>query len=220
VTVARGGKPPLVTRADWTYELPPVTGDSVWLEEYLVYDRDGAPVGKVFAVLEHEGRRWLGIEREPLPMRHDRRALPFDAIEDLDHENLAVHLSLPADQLDDALELDPAKGVEQGGAARRIVEVPAGEQPPALDVGAAGPVDRGTALAAALVALIGLVALLAVFVFWGASSSSSALPYFAVPGALLLLAGVLALRAWARPWTPDAAAERHRPPRRRRRAGR
>lgn len=202
-----------MARADWTYELPPATGDSVWLEEYLVYDRDGAPAGKVFAVLEHEGRRWLGVEREPWPARHDRRAVPFDAISDLDHENLAVHLSLTRDRLDEALELDPGKGVEEGGAARRIAEVPPRERPPARDAGAPGPVDRLTNIAAALLALVGMLALLGVFVFWGIGGSSSVLPWFALPGVLLLGSGLLALRAWARPWTPDAAAQRHRPQR-------
>lgn len=190
-----------MTRADWTYELPPATGDSVWLEEYLVYGRDGEPVGRVFAVLEHEGRRWLGVERERLPARHDRRAVPFDAIEDLDHENLAVHLSLSSRRIDDALELDPGKGVERGGAAHRIVEVPAGEVPPARDAGAPGPVDRTTVLVAPLLALLGTVALLGVFVFWGASGSSSALPFFAVPGVLFAAAAVLGYRAWSRPWS-------------------
>ncbi len=200
-----------MARADWTYELPPATGDSVWLEEYLVYDRDGAPSGKVFAVLEHEGRRWLGIEREHLPALHDRRVVPYDAVADLDHENLAVHLSLTRPELDDALELDPGRGVEEGGEARRIVDVPGGEVPPARDAGAAGPVDRLTIFVAPALGLVGTVALLAVFIFWGTSRSSSALPYFAVPGALLLASGLLALRAWARPWTRNAAAQRHRP---------
>jgi hypothetical protein len=96
-----------MARADWTYELPPATGDSVWLEEYLVYDADGSSVGRVFAVLEHEGRRWLGVEREPLPTRHDRRAVPFGAIAELDHENTAVHLTLGPDEIEETLELDP-----------------------------------------------------------------------------------------------------------------
>jgi hypothetical protein len=213
VNDASGGKPPLVTRADWTYELPPATGDSVWLEEYLVYDRDGAPVGQVLAVLEHGERRWLVVERANVPGLHDRRAVPFDGIADVDHENLAVHLSLPREQLDQALELDPSKGVEQGGAARRVVDVPPEEQPPALDAGAAGPVDRATTLLGPILALFGTVALLAVFVFWGISRSSNALPFFAVPGALYLCAAALALRAWKRPWQRDAAARRHPPPR-------
>jgi hypothetical protein len=202
-----------VTRADWTYELPPATGDSVWLEEYLVYDRDGAPTGQVLAVLEHDGERWLVVERANMPAVHDRRAVPFDAIADVDHENLAVHLSLPREELDEALELDPSKGVEEGGAARRVVDVPPGEQPRRLGAGAAGPVDRGTVIGAPVLALFGTIALLGVFVFWGTSRSSSALPFFAVPGALFLAAGVLALRAWTRPFTRDAAAQRHPPQR-------
>jgi hypothetical protein len=212
VGFAPGGKPSLVTRAEWTYELPPVSGDSVWLEEYLVYDRDGEPVGKVFAVLEHEGRRWLGIEREHLPVRHDRRVVPFERIHETDHENLAVHLSLSAEEVGGSLGLDPDKGVEQGGAARRITDVPPAELPPVHDAGAPGPVDRVAALAGPIAALFGTLALLAVFVFWGASNSSDALPYFAVPGVLFCVAGLLGYRAWSQPWTRNAAAQRHRPP--------
>lgn len=201
-----------MTRADWTYELPPVTGDSVWLEEYLVYDRDGEPAGKVFAVLEHEGRRWLGIEREHLPGRHDRRVVPYETIRETDHENLALHLALSAEEVAEALELDPEKGVEQGGAARRVATVPRSELPPRHDAGAPGPVDRTVTLAAPLVALFGTLALLGVFVFWGGSNSSDALPYFAVPGVMFGIAAFLGYRAWSRPWTRSAAAGRHAPP--------
>lgn len=202
-----------MTRAEWTYELPPVTGDSVWLEEYLVYGRDGEPVGKVFAVLEHAGRRWLGIEREHLPGRHDRRVVPFGAIRETDHENLAVHLALSGAEVDRAVKLDPGKGVEQGGAARRVTDVPRSELPPRHDAGAPGPVDRAAVFVAGAAALFGTLALLAVFVFWGASNSPDALPYFAVPGALFGLSAFLGYRAWSQPWTRNAAAQRHRPPR-------
>ena len=101
--------------------------------------------------------------------------------------------------------------MEEGGAARRIVELPRAEQPQALDAGAAGPVDRATGLLGPVLALFATIALLAVFVFWGISRSSSALPYFAVPGALYVGAALLAARAWSRPWTRDAAARRHPP---------
>jgi hypothetical protein len=202
-----------MTQADWTYELPPVTGDSVWLEEYLAYDCDGEPAGKVFAVLEHDGQRWLGIEREHLPGRHDRRVVPFDAIRETDHENLAVHLALSGHEIDDALELDPGKGVEQGGAARRITDVPPAELPPQHDAGAPGPVDRGVTFVAPIAALFGTLALLAVFIFWGAGNSSAALPFFAVPGVLFGVAALFGYRAWSRPFTRNAAAQRHRPPR-------
>lgn len=202
-----------MARADWTYELPPGTGDSVWLEEYLVYDRDGEPGGKVFAVLEHAGRRWLGIERSHLPARHDRRAIPYDAVERVDHDNLAVHLSLGAEQLDRSLELDPAQGVEQGGEARRVVEVPPAELPRPRDAGAPGPVDRLVASVATIAGLFGTLALLAVFTFWGTANSTDALPYFAVPGVLLGGSALLAYRAWSRPWSREPAARRHPPTR-------
>jgi hypothetical protein len=188
-----------MARAHWTYELPPVTGDSVWLEEYLVYDRDSEPAGKVFAVLDHGGERFLGVEREHLPLRHDRRALAFTAIREVDHENLVVHVTLSAAEIADALELDPARGVEQGGEARRVVDVPLDQLPRRADAAVAGPTDRPQAILAPIVALFATLALLGVFVFWGISRSSSALPWLALPGALFLVAGVLAVRAWGRP---------------------
>jgi hypothetical protein len=189
-----------MTRADWTYELPPVTGDSVWLEEYLVYDCDGEPVGKVFAVLEHEGQRWLGIEREPLPTRHDRRVVPFGAIGEIDHENLAIHLTLALDEVEEALELDPGNGVEQGGQAQRVTTVPPGELPPRQDPATRGPVDRGLAVAAPALALLAVLSLWAVFVFWSSNSAATALPFLAVPAVLFAAAGFAALRAWSRPF--------------------
>jgi hypothetical protein len=183
------------SRADWTYELPPATGDSVWLEDYLVYDVDGEPAGTVFAVLEHEGRRWLGIERDHLPGWSDRRAVPFAAIGETDHDNHAVHLALPAEAIEQGLELDPKAGVEQGGTAGRVTDVPDEELPPRRAPRPRAAVD-GTAIVAAQVpALIGMLALLAVFVFWGAGNSSDALPYFAVPGVLFALSAFLGYRA-------------------------
>ena len=159
-----------------------MTGDSAWLDEYLVYDGDGCPVGRVFAVLEHEGSRWLGIEREPLPTRSDRRVVPFEAIAELDHENIAVHLTLEPGEIESALEHDP--------------DLPPRRDPP----GVRGPVDRGVALGAALLALFGVIALWAVFVFWGSRNASTALPFLAVPGLLFGAAAFLGYRARSQPW--------------------
>jgi hypothetical protein len=188
-----------MTCADWTYDVPPLAGDSVWLEQYIVYDRDGEPVGKVFAVLERESRQWLGIEREQLPGRHDRRVVPFETVGETDREKLCVHLTLAAADVDGALELDPDKAVKQGGEARRITDVPRAELPLTHDAGARGPTDRVALMLAPLAALVGTLALLAVFIFWGAGNSSAALPYFAVPGVLFGLAVLLGYRAWSRP---------------------
>jgi hypothetical protein len=43
---------------------------------------------------------------------------------------------------------------------------------------------------------VGLIALLAVFVFWGGDNSTDALPYFAVPGVLFALSTALGYRVW------------------------
>ena len=48
---------------------------------------------------------------------------------------------------------------------------------------------------ATLAGAVGHIALLAVFVFWGGTNSSAALPYFAVPGALFALSAIGGYRA-------------------------
>ena len=48
---------------------------------------------------------------------------------------------------------------------------------------------------ACLASLIGMLALLAVFIFWGAGNSSEALPYFAVPGVLFAISAIFGYRA-------------------------
>ena len=52
-----------------------------------------------------------------------------------------------------------------------------------------------SAVVASLASTIGMLALLAVFIFWGGSNSADALPYFAVPGALFALSAVFGYRA-------------------------
>jgi len=69
---------------------------------------------------------------------------------------------------------------------------------PARGSAVPGRAERIAGFAATVAALLGTLALFAVFVFWGGSNSSSALPYFAVPGALLLLSVVLGYWAWLR----------------------
>ncbi|HET7568087.1 MAG TPA: hypothetical protein VFJ91_08865 [Gaiellaceae bacterium] len=189
-----------MVRADWTYELPPVTGDAVWLEEYLVYDRDGEAAGKIFAVLEHAGRRWLGIEREPWPVRHDRRAVLYEKIVEVDHENHAVHLSLDARELDESLELPAEKGVEQGGSARRVVDVPPDAMPRARDAGEPGPVDRPRVVVAPMLLISGTLTLMGAIALFGANPSPARLAWFAIPVAFFVLAAAVGLRSWALPW--------------------
>lgn len=51
------------------------------------------------------------------------------------------------------------------------------------------------AYVSSLAGVVGMLALLAVFTFWGASNSSDALPYFAVPGVLFGISAVLGYHA-------------------------
>jgi len=61
--------------------------------------------------------------------------------------------------------------------------------------GKANTVTRSADYVASLAGAIGLLSLLAVFIFWGASNSSDALPYFAVPGVLFVLSAAAGYRA-------------------------
>ena len=55
--------------------------------------------------------------------------------------------------------------------------------------------DDTTAVVAFLLSAVGMIALLAVFIFWGGTNSPDALPYFVIPGLLFVLSGVLGYRA-------------------------
>jgi hypothetical protein len=53
---------------------------------------------------------------------------------------------------------------------------------------------RAAPFVAVLASLIGMLALLAVFIFWGAGNSSAARPYFAVPGVLFAVSAIFGYR--------------------------
>jgi hypothetical protein len=108
-----------VSRASWTYELPAAGGETGGLEEYVVYAADGEPVGKVTVVLEADDDLYVVVDRGAPPLTHDRRAVPWEAVEAVDHSALAVTLAQPATELDGALELDPAKAVEPAVGEQR-----------------------------------------------------------------------------------------------------
>jgi hypothetical protein len=193
-------------RADWTYEVPPLGSGTIWVEEYLVYDAEGEPVGKVFAVLEHDGQLFLGIEREQLPLKHHRHAIPFDAIDEIDDEHAAIHLNLRT------LELDPDKNIEGGPAdATRVTEVPPEHVPPATPPAPAvtGPVDRPPSYLSSLLVRGAGVALLAVGAIYGIHRTTTVALFFTVPAVILLLALLSFWRGWVVPWqAPNRRARR------------
>ena len=125
----------------FTYQVPPGGADSAGLEGFLVYAADGdEPVGRVGIVLEREVRRFLVVELDGLATRPDRRFVSWEAVDAVDAGSLTVRLSIPAGELEQAPELDPARRTEDDNAeAKRVVDLPelSGTASPE-----SGPADR------------------------------------------------------------------------------
>jgi hypothetical protein len=197
-----------VSRAPWTYELPAAGGETGGLEEYVVYAIDGEPIGKVTVVLEADDDLYVVVDRGAPPLTHDRRAVPWETVEAVDHSALAVTLAQPAAELDEALELDPAKAVEPepgGQRARaqavRVTRLPESVMPLTVSAAEAGPADRpflyggalGLGLLAVFLVLVG-VALI--------TAGAGAWSLIAFVGASVLGSASLATayRLWRRPY--------------------
>jgi hypothetical protein len=145
-------------------------------------------MGVIAAVVERAGVRYVLVQHGS-PVRRDLHAVPLRDVAEVDHSGLAIRLRAGADE--DALALDPARGVEGGSAqARRVLEtgpLPAQDAPPATD---AVPTVGGYVLAFAL----GAAALLALVVVWQVVGAGIWMLAFAVPLALIAAAGALGYR--------------------------
>ncbi len=182
--------------------MPPAGAPATGLEEYIVEAAAGARVGKVQTLLRREGELLLAVDRGKPPLTHDVRALPWSAVERVDHEALAVRLRLGEDAVAQALELDPEKGVEDGDAdAVRVTELPA-ELRPSSDPGSpTGPVDRTTYAVTIALGALGLVSLLAVVIALTAEDDPRWVPaLFAIPAILFAAAGAAAYRVFRAPY--------------------
>ena len=197
-----------MSRAPWTYELPAAGGETGGLEEYVVYAADGDAVGKVTVVLEADDDLYVVVDRGAPPLTHDRRAVPWAKVEAVDHSALAVTLAQPAAELDEALELDPAKAVEPAAGeqrpdaeAVRVTRLPESVVPVTVPVGEAGPVDRpflyGGALGLGLVAVFLVLAGVALVTAGAGGWSLIAFVGAAVLGSASL---ATAYRLWRRPY--------------------
>jgi hypothetical protein len=198
-----------VPKADFTYEVRKLPVDPVGIEDYVVRTSDGETAGTVADVLERAGgERLLVVEAGVPPVKTLRRAVRWDAVDHVDHEAVAVWLTLDEDGFArEALELDPALAVEQGeGAAdaRRVV-VPAAGAVPEATARNRGPVDRTTwATAFAVFALMSFSALVAAIVVSLSDDALWAL-LFLVPTALAVLLAVLGYRTYRQPYEPRGA---------------
>lgn len=174
--------------------MPAAGASAVGLEDYAVEGSDGEFVGKVLALLQHEDGVFLAVERGLPPVRRDRRVIPWAAVEAIDHAGPLVRLRMPAAQVENALELDPSKAVENGrGQAVRLTNLSA-ELAPSSSPTSRGPVDRPTYAVALVLGLLGAFSALAVVVFLTATDAWWPIALVAVPIALFAAAGILAHR--------------------------
>jgi hypothetical protein len=190
-----------VLSAPWTYEVPPLAGAAVGLEDYAVETAAGEFLGKVKTVLRRRAQTYVVVE-SGVPLARTLYAVPWDDVADVDHGAVTVRLGRPPHELGSALELDPGKAVEGAGAeAVRVTDVP-GQPVPTSDPDAPGPVDRPTYAGLLVVALIGVFSTLVLVLFAMTTDFTWQFALFVVPALLLGAAGALAYRFFRRPSGP------------------
>jgi hypothetical protein len=186
-------------KEQWTYEVPPVGAGASGLEDYQVETHDGEIVGKIISVLDRQGDRYLAFDTGLPPVARERRAVRWEDIEAIDHDALTVRIGLAKSELRQALELDPAKQVEDGEAdAVRLTALPT--EAPASDSSARGPIDRPSyALAIALFAG-GLVMLLALVLAASATDFRWEFALFLLPALMIGGSALVAYRTYRQPY--------------------
>jgi hypothetical protein len=202
-----GGRIPNMPEADFTYQVRTLAQPSFGIEDYTVYTSDGSRVGTVGALLDRAGTRLLLVEDGVAPVALRRRAVPWEQVERVDHDALAVWLVLDSEAFErDALELDPDKGVEEDDAeARRVTELPDELIPPSQGPAVRGPVDRPRWLEAFTVfCLFGFSTLVATIVVYFTDDNRLAALY-AVPAVLAAVTAWLGYRASREPYEPRGA---------------
>ena len=69
-------------------------------------------------MLQAKDDLYVVVDRGEPPVTHDRRAVPWEAVESVDHSALAMRLAQPASELDRAPELDPGRPSSRRSASR------------------------------------------------------------------------------------------------------
>jgi len=145
-----------------TYQMAPAGAPATGLEEYAVETAGGEAVGKVQTLLEGDDELLLAVELGTPPLTHQVRVVPWERVEEVDHDALAVRLTLGKDELERAPELDPDRGVETEDAElRRVETLPAEARGNVLPGNVAGPVDRLVLGPSIALGLLGVFAFLA-----------------------------------------------------------
>jgi len=190
-----------VARADWTYQVAPAGSPAAGLEEYVVEAASGARIGKVTTLLRRGDDVYVAVERGSPPVTHDVRAVPWRDVERVDHEALAVRLKLPEDAVEQALELDPDKGVETEDAeAVRVTELPSELAPPSSTGEVAGPVDRPSYVVSIGLTLLGVFSFLVLAIVATSADFTWHFVLFAIPAVLILAGAVTGYRLFRAPY--------------------
>jgi hypothetical protein len=186
-------------KATWTYQVPPAGADATGLEDYIVETREGEAAGKVIALLERDGDRYVVFDTGNPPVTRKRNAVPWRDVESVDHDTLTVRLSLTEGDLAATVELDPANEIEGGEAeAVRVTQLPREFTPSSGPE--QGPTDRPTYIGAIAVFALGLIALLGLALIASSSDFTWEFALFLVPALFLAAAGVLAYRTFREPY--------------------
>jgi hypothetical protein len=198
-----------VAKAPFTYETRSLDQDPVGVEDYVVRTSDGDSAGTVAALLVRDDERFLVVESGAAPVAPARRALPWSAVERVDHDAVAVWLRLDRSSLErEALELDPELAVEEGegtAEARRVDETPVDLIPSARSGTQTGPVDRPLwANLLALFAAFAFSVLVTVVVITFTGDNTWAL-LFLVPAALAVALAAVGYRMYRSPYERRAA---------------
>jgi hypothetical protein len=186
-------------KATWTYQVPPAGADATGLEDYVVETREGEDAGKVIAILDRDGERYLVFDTGNPPVTRGRRAVPWPDVESVDHDTLTVRLALTERDLAATVELDPANEVEGGEAeAVRLTQLPHEFTPSSSPE--QGPTDRPTYIGAIALFALGLIALLGLALVASSSDFTWEFALFVVPALFLGAAGVVAYRTFREPY--------------------
>jgi hypothetical protein len=186
-------------KATWTYQVPTAGADATGLEDYVVETRDGEAAGKVIALLDRDGERYLVFDPGNPPVTRRRSAVPWRDVESVDHDTLTVRLALTEGDLAAAVELDPANEIEDGEAeAMRVTQLPRELTPSSGPE--RGPTDRSTYVGAIALFAIGLIALLGLALVASSNDFTWEFALFLVPALFLAAAGLLAYRTFREPY--------------------
>jgi hypothetical protein len=191
-----------VRREGWSYELPPAGAPDVGIEQYQVATPQG-DVWKAAVLLEHDDDLYVAAAPSGVALARRLVAIPWQAVDRIDHHALTIHVRA----LDNAVELDPRRAVENEPAeARRVPGLPPGLVSPQPTGDVAGPRDRFPLFLGLGAAALGFLSLVGVLALATAADDDRLYVLLVVPAALLAAAVWLALAAWRRPYAPAVRA--------------